>query len=97
MSLLLHECESLTDFQQVEKLRNAIAEYDNDRWRVISGKVGNGFSASACKDKAVELETEDAAVPQDEDTPQQRPAHSTSEADAIEEHPLEPQTHEIIN
>jgi len=30
-------------------------EYENDRWRIISGKVGNGFSASACKDKASEL------------------------------------------
>ena len=34
-------------------------EYDNDRWRIISGKVGNGFSASACKEKATELEDED--------------------------------------
>ena len=32
-------------------------EYDNDRWRVISAKVGNGFSASACKEKAAELES----------------------------------------
>jgi hypothetical protein len=32
-------------------------EYDNDKWRIISGKVGNGFSAAACKDKATELET----------------------------------------
>lgn len=36
-------------------------EYDNDRWRIISGKVGNGFSATACKDKAVELEGADTA------------------------------------
>jgi len=34
-------------------------EYDNDKWRIISGKVGNGFSASACKEKATELETEE--------------------------------------
>jgi hypothetical protein len=40
-------------------LRNAIQEYENDRWRIISSKVGNGFSAAACKDKATELETED--------------------------------------
>jgi hypothetical protein len=43
---------------QLEKLRNAIREYENDRWRIISSKVGNGFSAAACKDKAAELETE---------------------------------------
>lgn len=33
-------------------------EYDNDRWRIISGKVGNGFSAAACKDKVAELNGE---------------------------------------
>lgn len=31
-------------------------EYENDRWRIVSGKVGNGFSAAACRDKAAELE-----------------------------------------
>ncbi len=49
----------LTDrLKQLEKLRNAIQEYDNDKWRIISSKVGNGFSAAACKDKAAEIETE---------------------------------------
>ena len=45
--------------EQVQRLRVAMQEYDNDRWRIISGKVGNGFSASACKEKATELEDED--------------------------------------
>lgn len=49
---------------QVQKLRNAIQEYENDRWRIISGKVGNGFSAAACKDKSAELDDEDAALVQ---------------------------------
>lgn len=31
-------------------------EYENDRWRIISAKVGSGFSAVACKEKADELE-----------------------------------------
>ncbi|KAK0860477.1 hypothetical protein LTR57_011384 [Friedmanniomyces endolithicus] len=30
-------------------------EYENDRWRVISGKIGNGFSAAACREKAEDL------------------------------------------
>lgn len=34
-------------------------EYEVDRWRVISGKVGNGFSATACKEKAMELDAPD--------------------------------------
>jgi len=40
---------------QVNKLKNAIAEYEQDRWRIVSGKVGNGFSAAACREKAREL------------------------------------------
>lgn len=48
----------MTDYAQVQKLRTAIQEYDNDRWRIISGKVGNGFSAGACRDKAIEMEVE---------------------------------------
>lgn len=30
-------------------------EYENDRWRIISTKVGSGFSPAACKDKAAEI------------------------------------------
>jgi hypothetical protein len=40
---------------KVQKLRNAIREYENDRWRIISTKVGHGFSPAACKDKATEF------------------------------------------
>ncbi|KAF2857229.1 hypothetical protein K470DRAFT_223787 [Piedraia hortae CBS 480.64] len=44
--------------ETVQKLRTAIMEYEQDKWRIISGKVGTGFSAVACKDKAEELEAE---------------------------------------
>lgn len=37
------------------KLRTSMQEYENDRWRIISSKVGAGFSPVACKDKAEEL------------------------------------------
>jgi hypothetical protein len=30
-------------------------EYENDRWRIISSKVGAGFSPVACREKAEEL------------------------------------------
>ncbi|KAK5129913.1 hypothetical protein LTR08_002714 [Meristemomyces frigidus] len=43
--------------EMAQKLRTALEEYDNDRWRIISGKVGCGFSAAACRDKAEELDT----------------------------------------
>ncbi|EME83480.1 uncharacterized protein MYCFIDRAFT_112048, partial [Pseudocercospora fijiensis CIRAD86] len=41
--------------EMAQRLKVAMQEYDNDRWRIISGKVGNGFSASACKEKALEI------------------------------------------
>ncbi|PGH09263.1 hypothetical protein GX51_00705 [Blastomyces parvus] len=41
--------------EMVQRLRNAIHEYENDRWRVIANKVGSGFSPAACRDKAAEL------------------------------------------
>lgn len=34
-------------------------DYDNDRWRVIAGRVGGGLSAAAVKEKANELEEYD--------------------------------------
>ncbi|KAI5367394.1 Putative SANT/Myb domain, Homeobox-like domain superfamily protein [Septoria linicola] len=43
----------------VQRLHTAMQEYEADRWRVISGKVGNGFSATACKEKAMELDAPD--------------------------------------
>lgn len=46
---------TLTQGIQVLKLRNAMQEYENDRWRVISSKLGSGFSPAACKEKADEI------------------------------------------
>ena len=41
--------------QQLDRLRQSLDEYEHDRWRIISGKVGNGFSAAACKEKIDEM------------------------------------------
>ncbi|KAK5673932.1 hypothetical protein LTR17_027830 [Elasticomyces elasticus] len=46
----------------VERLRTAVDEYEADRWRIISDKVGNGFSAAACREKAKSLVQPDVAV-----------------------------------
>lgn len=58
-------------YKQVQRLRNAIQAYDNDRWRAISAKVGNGFSPAACKAKADEMDDDEGLVeqttPHDED------------------------------
>jgi hypothetical protein len=36
-------------------------EYENDRWRIISSKVGQGFSPAACREKAEHLEAQEMA------------------------------------
>ncbi|KAI4746267.1 hypothetical protein E4T50_03375 [Aureobasidium sp. EXF-12298] len=50
---------TLWNDDMIQRLRTAIQDYDNDRWRFISSKVGSGFSAAACKAKAEEIEAED--------------------------------------
>ncbi|KAI5306765.1 hypothetical protein KEM56_007212 [Ascosphaera pollenicola] len=47
----------------VHRLRTALEEYENDRWRLIAIKVGNGFSPTACREKAAEL---DGVVPDEQ-------------------------------
>jgi hypothetical protein len=42
-------------------------EYENDRWRIISSKVGSGFSPTACKDKAEQLEAVELAAQEEEE------------------------------
>lgn len=42
----------------VTRLKNAMTEYENDRWRLVAAKVGGGFTPAACRDKAEELEAE---------------------------------------
>ncbi|KAF2737717.1 hypothetical protein EJ04DRAFT_95585 [Polyplosphaeria fusca] len=46
--------------EMVQKLRNAMQEYENDRWRIISSKVGSGFSPAACREKASDIEAIEA-------------------------------------
>ncbi|KAF2662058.1 hypothetical protein K491DRAFT_586053 [Lophiostoma macrostomum CBS 122681] len=52
--------------EMVQKLRNAMQEYENDRWRIIASKVGQGFSPAACRDKASELDALEAAQEEEE-------------------------------
>ncbi|KAI9801874.1 MAG: hypothetical protein M1833_002188 [Piccolia ochrophora] len=40
--------------ETVWRLRNALQEYEQDRWRIVAGKVG--FSPAACREKAKELQ-----------------------------------------
>lgn len=68
------------------KLRNAMREYENDRWRIISTKVGNGFSPAACKEKAAEIvqeggdDTVEAEEDDDEEVLEQVPSEPPGSA-----------------
>ncbi|OAK94149.1 hypothetical protein IQ06DRAFT_86945 [Phaeosphaeriaceae sp. SRC1lsM3a] len=70
--------------EMVVKLRNAMQEYENDRWRIISSKVGSGFSPAACRDKASEFEVVEGAEDddQDEDRSQHQSGYTSSQLGA---------------
>lgn len=64
---------------QVVKLRNAMNEYENDRWRIISSKVGSGFSPVACREKAQEMEEIAAAEAEEEEQSQHQSGYTSSQ------------------
>ncbi|ELR04862.1 hypothetical protein VC83_05707 [Pseudogymnoascus destructans] len=41
--------------ETVQKLRVALQEYEQEKWRIVAGKVGTGFTPAACREKADEL------------------------------------------
>jgi hypothetical protein len=68
----------------VQKLRKAIDEYENDKWRLIAAKIGSGFSPAACQEKAEELEAREGLEEEEEEEEEEeatssdsRPASST--------------------
>ncbi|KAK5721329.1 hypothetical protein LTS12_027599 [Elasticomyces elasticus] len=40
----------------IQRLARAMDEYEKDRWRIVAGKVGNGFTPAACREKGLELD-----------------------------------------
>jgi hypothetical protein len=66
--------------KQVTKLRNAMQEYENDRWRIISSKVGSGFSPAACREKASEMDVVETA--EDDDQSQHQSGYTSSQLGA---------------
>ncbi|KAJ5921412.1 hypothetical protein N7466_009738 [Penicillium verhagenii] len=44
--------------EMVEKLRLAVRAYSRDRWRIISTKLGPGYNALACEERAKEFPPE---------------------------------------
>ncbi|KAI1814843.1 MYB DNA-binding domain-containing protein [Poronia punctata] len=48
-----------------QKLRTALQDYENEKWRFVSNKVGPGFTPQACRERAAQLSgeiPEEAAV-----------------------------------
>ncbi|KAL2271947.1 hypothetical protein VTJ83DRAFT_1318 [Remersonia thermophila] len=43
-----------------QKLRMAIQDYENEKWRIIANKVGTGFTPAACRERAAQLLGENA-------------------------------------
>lgn len=41
--------------EQDQKLRAAMQDYENEKWRIIANKVGTGFTPVACRERASEL------------------------------------------
>ncbi|KAK2594524.1 hypothetical protein QQS21_007743 [Conoideocrella luteorostrata] len=37
------------------KLRSALADYENEKWRIVAHKVGSGFTPTACRERAIQL------------------------------------------
>lgn len=45
-----------TDFPiQDQKLRTALQDYENEKWRIVANKVGTGFTPAACRERAAQL------------------------------------------
>ncbi|KAK6207996.1 MYB DNA-binding domain-containing protein [Colletotrichum tabaci] len=38
-----------------QKLRTALQDYENEKWRIVANKVGTGFTPAACRERASEL------------------------------------------
>ncbi|KAK3313744.1 hypothetical protein B0H66DRAFT_359711 [Apodospora peruviana] len=38
-----------------QKLRTALQDYENEKWRIVANKVGTGFTPAACRERATEL------------------------------------------
>ncbi|KAK4668887.1 uncharacterized protein QC764_711440 [Podospora pseudoanserina] len=42
-----------------QKLKTALQDYENEKWRIVANKVGTGFTPAACRERAAQLSGED--------------------------------------
>jgi hypothetical protein len=45
----------LSETIQDQKLRTALQDYENEKWRIVANKVGTGFTPAACRERAAQL------------------------------------------
>ncbi|KAK3692021.1 hypothetical protein B0T22DRAFT_502840 [Podospora appendiculata] len=38
-----------------QKLRTALQDYENEKWRIVANKVGTGFTPAACRERSAQL------------------------------------------
>ncbi|CAK7218065.1 hypothetical protein SCUCBS95973_003363 [Sporothrix curviconia] len=38
-----------------QKLRTALQDYENEKWRIVANKVGTGFTPAACRERAAQM------------------------------------------
>jgi hypothetical protein len=41
--------------RQDHKLRTALQDYENEKWRIVANKVGTGFTPAACRERYEQL------------------------------------------
>ncbi|RAL68430.1 hypothetical protein DID88_007159 [Monilinia fructigena] len=59
--------------ETVQKLRTAVHDYEQEKWRIVAQKVGTGFTPTACKDKWTELmhpDDSELQSPESDDLPE---------------------------
>lgn len=42
-------------YLQDQKLRTALQDYENEKWRIVANKVGTGFTPGACRERSDQL------------------------------------------
>lgn len=43
--------------EMLSRLHRALSDYEHDKWRIIAGKVGNGFTPAACREQAAHFQS----------------------------------------
>ena len=46
---------TVSTWMQDQKLRTALQDYENEKWRIVANKVGTGFTPAACRERASQL------------------------------------------